>query len=418
MKFTKKVEKIILKNGLTIILCPVLNSGSVYVNLAVQAGPVYESVSNNGISHFAEHLLSQKVLDTLPNHSWIKNYFDDIFSAYTCINRSNYECTVHPDDLEVIVKIMAMVLQYKDFSCRELNHEKKIIRQEIAEQKNDEDIQFVNFYSDIFFKNHPLSQSVCGHSRTLNQITVASIRKFLREIYQPANCILTLSGNFNPSKVIQIIKKEFKVNLPKSRPVVSKPFKGIKPGIFFRNKKSQLIFFHNSYLIQNSSAVTNIKLEFFTYILRNYFFHTMKNVFGTYTFNVDLTPYQNLAIFDIQTYFNKSRLGRFCDLYKKTREDFFNQVNDGNFDTLKENYIKFLTVENSDQTKMADLISWYYVTYKKVVDLDEHIRVIDDTKLSELISFYQRTIIESKSSFFIEGNLSKKDKKVLEFINI
>ena len=49
-------KKTVLKNGLTLITCPMKNTRSVTVLILVKAGSKYETKQKNGISHFLEHM--------------------------------------------------------------------------------------------------------------------------------------------------------------------------------------------------------------------------------------------------------------------------------------------------------------------------------------------------------------------------
>ena len=74
-------KKIILDNGLRIMLVPNKNTQAVTVLAVVGAGSKYETKANNGISHFVEHMFF-KGTKKRPNTLAISETLDRVGGFY------------------------------------------------------------------------------------------------------------------------------------------------------------------------------------------------------------------------------------------------------------------------------------------------------------------------------------------------
>jgi predicted Zn-dependent peptidase len=72
----KYVKRIVLKNGLRIILAPQPSSLATTVLVLVEAGSKYETKNINGLSHFLEHMCfkgTAKRPQAITTHSLLKS---------------------------------------------------------------------------------------------------------------------------------------------------------------------------------------------------------------------------------------------------------------------------------------------------------------------------------------------------------
>lgn len=411
------MQKIITQKkikGLNVILCPYNNISTTYIDLAFNAGPMYETKSNNGISHFIEHLLSKEITRSMPGNNWIKPYWDENFDAYTFINRSNFEILInHQDSIDGLKHILS-IFNIKSFTKQEIEIEKNIISEELSEKADDPSYQYMLFFLKNFYLNQPVSKPVIGTKKTLKNINVHKINRSLKNIIYPANATLTIAGNIgDTNKLLSEIRSLIPSRKDDTKPKI-KPFKKYNNELIINRKKNQQNSINFAKPIINNNPNINVKNEFFVNIIRDYLFYTLREQLPFYRLITDITSLNEFSTFEVQIFLHKSNTQKFLNLFNSTIHKFKNECTVINFNKLKKNYIKNLQINLDEPKYLANLASWYKITYNHNLNINKFIKVIENCNIKELYTFSDYLFSSQNLSIFIEGEISSKDEK---FIN-
>lgn len=212
VKETLFIEKI--KNGLTIIILPKKNIQKKYIILGTNYGsndnkfivPGEENPIEvpKGVAHFLEHKMFEQEngvnsLDKLTSIGVNANaYTTNDHTAYL------YECT--ENFYEALDEFMDYV-QHPYFTDENVEKEKGIISQEIKMYDDYPEWRvYLNALSCMYHVN-PIKLDITGTIETINEINKDILYKCYNTFYNLSNMCLVISGDFEPEKLIEEIKK-------------------------------------------------------------------------------------------------------------------------------------------------------------------------------------------------------------------
>ena len=203
-----------LENGLTVMIIPKKGIQKKYIIW----GTHYGSMDNKfivpgeneitevpeGVAHFLEHKLFEQEngvnsLDRLTSIGVDAN-------AYTTNDHTAYlfECTDH--FYEALDEFMDYV-QNPYFTDENVEKEKGIISQEI---KMDDDYPDWKVYFNALkamYKNNPIRIEIAGSVESITEIDKDILYKCYNTFYNPSNMCMVISGDFEPDKLLEDIKK-------------------------------------------------------------------------------------------------------------------------------------------------------------------------------------------------------------------
>jgi len=186
----------ILSNGLIVLLYQRPYALTAQLSLAVKYGSNDDSEDEIGTSHFLEHMLvggSQKRIALI-------HQIEKIGGASNF--ETSRECTfsimdVFPERLPEASNVLSGLLFDSTFEREKLEHERKIILNEISEASDNPWDKTEETLLTCLFRKHPAKNPILGTKKTVSQITLNKIRKAHEKYYSPRNMILTLTGKFS-----------------------------------------------------------------------------------------------------------------------------------------------------------------------------------------------------------------------------
>jgi len=204
----------ILDNGLIVNLVPKKNVSNVYTTFSTFYGSYYNDFkpldsdeyyqAPLGVAHFLEHKVFEQENGEDPFSFYTKHGADA--NASTTYQKTSYlfSGTGH---LEENLNYLLDFVQTPYFTEENVEKEKGIIEQEI---KMYDDVPYWKLYDRTLnnsFHTHPLKYPIAGTVETINKITKEDLYICYNTFYHPSNMFLTIVGNFDPKKVIEIIWK-------------------------------------------------------------------------------------------------------------------------------------------------------------------------------------------------------------------
>ena len=207
----------VLDNGLVVNLVPKLNISNVYATFSTYYGSFHNDfipIDGNdyyqaplGVAHFLEHKVFEQENGEDPFAFYTKNGADA--NANTSHQKTTYLFS-GTGNLEKNLKYLLDFVQKPYFTDENVEKEKGIIEQEI---KMYDDVPYWKLYDSTLnnaFHVHPLKYPIAGTVETINKITKDDLYTCYNTFYHPSNMFLTIVGNFDPEKVIKIIRSNQK----------------------------------------------------------------------------------------------------------------------------------------------------------------------------------------------------------------
>lgn len=286
-----------LKNGLTVYLAQNFDEPKVRAMVCVKTGSAYESLNNTGVAHYLEHLLfrgNEKIgalnpalengllkkmsslyedykaekdalkrkiiyrsIDSLSveaskygvkgeYHKLLSAFGGSFINAVTQLDMTTYWCTISANYLEPF-----LVVEKERFSqvpLRSFPTELEIVYEEYNEMQDN--ISQKKYYGlrKMLYPNHPYGRFVIGFPEHVQSPSMLAVKDYFNKFYVPGNMALTLVGDLDFEKTIQLVDNTFgRISVkPLIKPAMPIELPMNKPGeieIFSEDEESVTIGF-------------------------------------------------------------------------------------------------------------------------------------------------------------------------------
>ena len=226
-----------LKNNIRVASCSMDSVESVSIGIWVDIGARYENITNNGISHFLEHMVfkgtktrtAKKIAEEIENVGGYMN-------AYTTNEVTAFYVKVLKDDVALGFELLSDMLLNSIFT--DIEKEKQVVLQEINQTyDNPADIVFDYFHSHCFC-NQKLGQTVLGDPEVVKSITTDDLYKYLSNYFANKKLIISAAGNCDHAALLNYVEKYFAKHIDENRHNVITHEKGFfNPDNFIEKRK-------------------------------------------------------------------------------------------------------------------------------------------------------------------------------------
>lgn len=237
-------------NGLTTVLVDTEAFPSLTSLLLVGAGSRYETLKNNGVAHFFEHMAfkgSAKYPDAFTLSSIIEG-LGGVFNAFTSKDYTGYYVKAPSRHADEVVDVIADMIQQPNLLEEEIEREKGVIVQEISMYEDTPQRRIFDLYETLLYPKVPLGYDITGTPQTVTSFTKKTFTDYMDSLYHPNNAVLILAGGLsadhNPrtsfADYIDLADEKFK-NWKRSKPAEFEPIKEhqTKPALLLSYKKSE-----------------------------------------------------------------------------------------------------------------------------------------------------------------------------------
>ena len=157
-----------------------------------------------GIAHFLEHKLFEDDQGRDVTLDFVKLGAD--VNAFTTLDRTTYYFSTidhFEESLELLLKFTSEFTSSEDT----VNHEKRIIEQEINMYQDDPDYRVYLGCLQSLYPNTILGQDIAGSIDSIKKITAKDLKNNFDYFYRPENCHLVLIGNFDIEQIYRFVKE-------------------------------------------------------------------------------------------------------------------------------------------------------------------------------------------------------------------
>ncbi len=211
-------RKIILNNGIRVILNPMPAMESAAIGVWVAAGSRNETKRISGASHFLEHMIfkgtptmtSRRIKEEIEGRGGSLNGFTS--EEMTC-----YLAKVSSRHIDIALSVLSNMVLHAHLNQKEVERERTVIVEEIKMYHDLPSHHVHDILNEVMWPRHALGFPVAGDIRSVRSITRQDLLNYKRENYIPKNIVLALCGNLNQDKVMQGINRIFGINV-KRRP--------------------------------------------------------------------------------------------------------------------------------------------------------------------------------------------------------
>ncbi len=223
---TEKVEIIERENGHKIVLAH-KEGELVNVSSWVKTGSINEDDTNNGISHFLEHLMFKgtkkhpvgefdRILEAKGGIVNAATWKDYTFYYVTLPKGQNDENLYLAIDLHSDMMTGAILPPEEIGAPFDLNdtqvtdkRERHVVIEEIRMRKDQNWTKVYNACNYNMYTQHPYKRDVIGTPEIISQVTQEQIMDYYKTHYTPENITTIIVGDFDREKVLEAVVKGF-----------------------------------------------------------------------------------------------------------------------------------------------------------------------------------------------------------------
>ena len=239
-----KVFKGCLDNGLTAVAVEQPHIHSVELAMFVRSGLRFENITNNGISHFIEHMLFRGN-SVFPNSYLLNREFESIgrdLRASTMSDHTYYGFSPHVSNLTRAMNLFSEFFLAPTFPDIEL--ERGIILEECLEDLNEKgvDVDINNLACKLLYPDNALARPTIGTEESIRGVSLEDLKSHYSKFYTPANMILVVAGCVDHNIFFNCAKEYFSRLIGSS----SIPTKHFDQSLNEAQIKPEFLFQHDS----------------------------------------------------------------------------------------------------------------------------------------------------------------------------
>lgn len=387
-------KKYTLDNGLRVLLEENNIVNSISIGILFKVGSEREIGKNLGISHFIEHMLFKGTKTRTAKD--ITNEIDYIggeFNAYTTKDHTAFYVHIPSKHLEIGIDVLSDIILNSVFSREDIEKEKSVVIEEIN-MYNDSPEDYV--YENLARKtygNFGIGHDVLGNKESVQRFTREEIIKYFKTYYVPDNAVISISGRFNSSHILDLVAQKFS------------KFHGVINGkdvVEVKNDFSKALYAENktNEQIQLSMIIDrplpkNIKEYFISEIITNYIAATPSSVLFqrlreekalVYAVGISENEYSNRSEYELSASFSKDNTEEVLKIiYDEINNLKKNYIDEGLLEILKEQLKGYYFLDLED-TGCRMIWSAKLMLRKNIMLSEEEIQdIIDSISINEVI---------------------------------
>jgi zinc protease len=203
-----------LDNGLRVVLHEDRRLPLVAINLWYHVGSKNEVPGRTGLAHLFEHMLFQGSLNVSgTDHFRYVQQVGGVANGSTWYDRTNYYETLpaHCLDLGLWLEADRMGFLLPALTREKLETQRQVVlnerRQRVDNQPYGRAVE--ELLRMAYPGRHPYGWPVIGTEEDIAAATFEDVEKFFRVYYAPSNAVLTLAGDFDPTRALGQIELYF-----------------------------------------------------------------------------------------------------------------------------------------------------------------------------------------------------------------
>lgn len=400
-------------NGLRLIVKQMPGLMSVTMGIIVHTGASIETDSEDGISHFIEHMMFK---GTKKRSAFrISDEMDAIgaqMNAYTSKDITCYYAKSTTGHAGEAFEILSDLFLNSVFPEEEIVREKGVIIEEINMNDDTPDDLCLDLLSKAFYGERGYGRNILGPRENVNSFTKDDIKKYMARRYTPENIVISMAGNIEPEYAEELVvryfsgmrtarteKIEVKVEYPAQSLFRKKDIEQIHIGFAFPSVKRYDPLFDATQILNSVLGGS----------MSSRLFQKVREELGlAYTVYSYLSPYEETGSLVVYSGVN-------ADNYKKSVEAVFNCIEDIKRKNIsKEEFMRGkeqLTASSvfaQESTSSQMLLYGKELIYSgRVYDFEERVKQISSVKLDDVMCATELNFNRDKLAVSVVGNVDK-----------
>ncbi|MEE8534091.1 MAG: pitrilysin family protein [Alphaproteobacteria bacterium] len=199
-----------LDSGLRVVSVDMPGLETAAVGVWVDAGARCESAEHNGISHLLEHMAfkgthRRNALQIAEEIESVGGYLN----AYTSREHTAFVARVLKEHVPLAVDILADILQHTTMPDDELEREREVVIQEIAQVHDTPDDLVFDLFQETAYPDQPLGRSILGTAERVSGFSRDAIAGYMAEHYGAERMVVVAAGRVDHDALIALAGEAF-----------------------------------------------------------------------------------------------------------------------------------------------------------------------------------------------------------------
>jgi predicted Zn-dependent peptidase len=389
-----------LSNGITLAHDKMDEIETVSISILLKTGSKNEHIEQSGISHFLEHM-AFKGTNTRTAKK-IAEEFDMIggyFNAYTSREKTVYYAKVLKEDIATAVDILTDILQNSIFSEAEIEKERKVILQEMAQTKDTPDDIIFDYFQETAYPNQSLGRSILGDEKIILGATRDQLINYINSRYGYNNIIVSAAGNFNVEEYSTLIQSKF-TSMPgfSENSTVKSQYHG---GEFRLEKELEQVHFvlgfeacsyydEDYYVQQVSSIIAGGGMS------SRLFQEVRENRGLAYTISAFASSYSDTGIFGIYSASSENNINELIDVSIEEIHKMVEKITADEIKRAKAQVRAGLMMAQESSISRAEKFASNIATYGRYIPINEILEKINSITPERVQAYFKKLLSNKK----------------------
>ena len=207
---TDPIQVTRLPSGLLVVTERMDRVETVSLGAYVASGTRNEQASENGVSHFLEHMAFKGTerRSAAAIAEEIENVGGHI-NAYTAREQTAYYVKLLKEDLALGADIIGDILTHSSFEQAEIERERGVILQEIGQANDTPDDIIFDHFQETAFPGQPMGRPTLGTEALIRAMSRESLTGYMRQHYTTGNVVVAAAGNLRHEQVVDLVSSHF-----------------------------------------------------------------------------------------------------------------------------------------------------------------------------------------------------------------
>jgi predicted Zn-dependent peptidase len=206
----RDITKHVLPNGLVVITENMPHVRSVSVGVWIRNGSRRETVEENGLAHFIEHMVFKGT--ERRSAEAIAREMDSVggmLDAFTSKEQICFNAKVLDEHLPIAFDVIADLILRPNFDSEDLKKEQQVILEEIKMDLDNPEYLLHEIFTRGFWPEHALGRPILGTPETVNNFNRGILKTRFAAWFAPDHLVVTAAGNVTHEQVLDLVTREF-----------------------------------------------------------------------------------------------------------------------------------------------------------------------------------------------------------------
>lgn len=376
-----------------------------------------ESLSENGISHFIEHMLfkgttkrtSKQITDAIEASGGYINAFTS--KEQICIYVRGLE-----EYFEKYFDVLSDMIQNSLYKPSHIKTESGVVIEELNDiEDNPEELIFDKFETELY-KGNTLAHPIIGTKENIKAFNSDLLKNFTKKYFTTNNLVISVSGSIQHNRILKLVDSKIS-KLEKGSPIKRKSLNKINSNNVFVEKETNQIYTILGTATYGFNDSRRLRIKVLSTLLGensgSKLFQAVREKHGmAYQINTFLNSYVDISSFGIFFSTNEKNWTKANMIVQKQLNDIKNgKFSENNLKQVKR-YIKgsmILGLENTTNRMMGMANSLF--NYGRIMNIDEILTNLEMITIDDIVSSANEIFAEEKIIQILIANKNLLNKK-------